>query len=113
MRKVVGWTLTLALLIGGVIYYFITLSLYEPSKDSFDFPVPINAELVQENGKGKSYDWSKASEENGIPFGYKLVLKVNGWKKGEREGASVYYTKGNHKIDLISTTDHLDIITVK
>ncbi|MBT2605030.1 hypothetical protein J7E55_18720 [Bacillus sp. ISL-53] len=113
MKKMVGWTLTLAtLLIGGVIYYFITLSLYEPSKDAFDFPVPKNAELVQENVKGKSYDWSKASEENGIPFGYELVLKSNGWKKGEREGASVFYTKGNHKIDLISTTKHLDILKV-
>ncbi|MET3322652.1 UNVERIFIED_ORG: hypothetical protein ABIC97_005800 [Peribacillus simplex] len=113
MKKMVGWTLTLAtLLIGGVIYYFITLSLYEPSRDSFDFPVPKNAELVQENEQGKSYDWSKASEENGIPFGYELVLKANGWKKGEREGASVFYTKGNQKIDLISTTKHLNILKV-
>ncbi|WP_281251490.1 hypothetical protein [Paenisporosarcina indica] len=34
-----------------------------------------------------------ASEENGIPLGYELALQANGWNKGEREGASVYYTK--------------------
>lgn len=114
MKKKGGWMITAAaLLVGGVLYYFNTLSHYEPAKDSFDFPVPIAAEFVQENGEGKSYDWSKASEENGIPFGYKLVLKAHGWKTGEREGASVYYTKGEHKIDLISTTKHLDIIKVK
>lgn len=83
----VGWTLTLATrLIGRFIYYFIPLSLYEPLKDLFDSPIPKNAELVQESEQGKSYDWSNASKENGIPFGYELVLKANGWKKGEREG---------------------------
>ncbi|MBS2970810.1 hypothetical protein J9317_18885 [Metabacillus sp. KIGAM252] len=113
MKKITGWILALAaLLVGGALYYFITLSLYEPSEDLYSFPVPKNAEVVQKNEHGNSYDWSKTSEENGIPFGYELVLKANGWKKGEREGASVYYTKGNHKIDLISTTKHLGIIRV-
>ncbi|MGN1400995.1 MAG: hypothetical protein ACI4XL_05780 [Bacillus sp. (in: firmicutes)] len=113
MKKLVGWTLTLAtLLICGVIYYFITYFLYEPSKDLFGFPVPRNAELIEESELGKSYEWSKASEENGIPFGYELVLKANGWKKGEREGASVIYTKGKHRIDLISSTKQLYILKV-
>ncbi|MCM3440210.1 hypothetical protein ACUIJN_23340 [Metabacillus halosaccharovorans] len=110
-KKMVVWTIALATpLFGGVIYYFILQSLYLPSEDLFNFPVPRNAEVIQENEIGKSYDWSPASEENGIPFGYELVLKFNGWKKGEREGASVVYTKGNKKIDLISTTKHLNIL---
>ncbi len=29
---------------------------------------------------------------------------------GEREGASVLYTKGNRKIDLICTREHLNIL---
>lgn len=112
-KKMVSWTIALATpLFGGVIYYFILQSLYLPSEDLFNFPVPRNAELIQENEKEISYDWSAASEENGIPFGYELVLKANGWKKGEREGASVLYTKGNKKIDLISTTKHLNILKV-
>ncbi|MRX71828.1 hypothetical protein GJU40_06515 [Bacillus lacus] len=110
-KKMIGWTIALAMpLLGGVIYYFILLALYLPSEDLFNFPVPRYAELIQENEIGKSYDWSAASEDKGIPFGYELVLKINGWKKGEREGASVIYTKGNKKIDLISSTKHLNIL---
>ena len=101
------------LLIGGAIYYFITVSLYKPSKELYNFRIPKNAELVQENSRGKSYDWSPTSEESGIPFGYKLAIKVSGWKKGERDGASVYYTKGTKKIDLISSTKHLNILKVE
>ncbi len=113
MKKKVGWTLALAaLLLSGVAYYFLTLSLYEPTEDLFGFPVPKSAELVGESSVGKNYEWSRASEEYGIPYGYELAPKKNGWKKGEREGASVYYTKGNHKIDLISMTGTLDILRV-
>ena len=113
LKKTIGWTLALTmLLIGGAIYYFITVSLYEPSKELYNFPIPKNAEFVQESSRGKSYDWSPASEESGIPLGYELAIKVNGWKKGERKGASVYYTKGTKKIDLISSTKHLNILKV-
>ena len=113
LKKTIGWTLALSmLLIGGVIYCFIIISLYEPSKELYNFPIPKNAELVQESSRGKSYDWSSASEESGIPFGYEMAIKVNGWKKGERDGASVYYTKGTKKIDLISSTKHLNILKV-
>lgn len=111
MKKKIGWTLALAaLLISGSAYYFITLSLYEPTEDLYGFPVPKNAELVEESSAGKNYEWSRASEENGIPYEYEFALKKNGWEKGEREGASVYYTKGDHKINLISTTKQLDIL---
>ncbi len=59
------------------------------------------------------YEWSKASEENGIPQGYKLVIKSQGWKEKEREGASTYYEKEDKKIDLISQTDELTLIEDK
>lgn len=68
-KKMVSWTIALATpLFRGVIYYFILQSLYLPSEDLFNFPVPRNAELIQENEKEISYGWSAASEENGIPF---------------------------------------------
>jgi len=110
-KKKKGWKIALATpLVGGVIYYFILLFLYLPSEDFYNFPVPRNAELIKENEKAKSYYWSAAIEEYGIPFGYELVIKINGWKKGEREGALVLYTKGNKIIDLILTREHLDIL---
>ena len=71
------------------------------------------AELTDQNELGKIYTWSKASEENGIPFGYEVVLWMHGWKKGERLGASVHYSNGNYTIDLISTRDHMDILRSK
>ncbi|PJN91696.1 hypothetical protein [Bacillus sp. mrc49] len=115
MKKKIGWTLAMiALLIGGsVLYYFGTLALYETNEDLYEFPVPKNAELTKESEYGKNYDWSRASEENGIPSSYEWVIKANGWKKGEREGASVLYTKGDHTIDVISTNKKLDILRVK
>ncbi|QED50000.1 hypothetical protein FSZ17_04630 [Cytobacillus dafuensis] len=115
MKKIIGWITALMTLVIGISigYYFIALSLYEPSDELYGFPIPKKAEFVQESDKSKSYDWSRTSEENGIPFDYEIALKVNDWKKGEREGASVLYKKGNHTIDLISTTKRLDIIKVK
>ncbi|MEW4306007.1 hypothetical protein [Rossellomorea marisflavi] len=101
-----------ALIAAGPLYYFITLALYEPSEDLYHFPVPTHAKLVGENEPGHQYDWSRASEENGIFYGYEMVLKANGWEKGEREGASVYYTKGDHTIDLMSASKHLEILKV-
>ncbi|MCM3766062.1 hypothetical protein [Neobacillus niacini] len=115
MRKSIAWTIVfMTLAIGiGIGYYFIALSLYEPSEDLYGFLIPKNAESVNSSNKSESYDWSRASEEYGIPFDYEIALKANGWRKGEREGASILYTKGSHSIDLISTTKRLDIIKVK
>jgi hypothetical protein len=111
LKKISLWSLILiALLLGIGLINFLS---YEQDSELYDFPIPKNAELTNHNEFGKSYTWSKASEENGIPFGYEFVLWVHGWKKEEREGASVYYFKGNYTIDLISTHDHLDILRSK
>lgn len=116
LKKTIGWTLALTtLLIGGAIYYFITVSLYEPSEDLFDFPIPKKAELVKENEHAVIYDWSSASEENGIPFGYKLVIKANGWERVESSDidASPHYSKGNHQINVLSLRKQLTLIIEK
>jgi hypothetical protein len=114
VKKKVGWSIALVTLfiVVGIATYLITLSFYESSEDLYGFPVPQNAKLIQKSGQSESYDWSKASEEDGIPFVYEIALKASGWTKGVREGASVLYKKGNHTIDLISTTKRLDIIKV-
>lgn len=51
-------------------------------------------------------------EENGIPYGEEIALKAKGWKKGKSEGASVFYTKENNTIDLLTTTKQLEILRV-
>jgi len=112
MKKIFIWFLSLLLILGGI-FYFTIFFAYQPAEDLFNFPIPKSAEIIDEKGSSRSYNWSKASEENGIPFGYEMVLKANGWKKGERDGASVIYTKGKHSIDLISTTKHLNLIIEK
>ncbi|TWT27214.1 hypothetical protein [Planomicrobium sp. CPCC 101110] len=94
------------LLISGIFCYTIFFS-YQPSEEVSDFPVPKKAELIEANRHARTYNWAPASEENGIPFGYKIVLKVNGWEEQEREGASVIYTKGDKQVDVISQTQLL------
>lgn len=106
-------TVSAILLIGAAIFYFVTFFSYIPSDKFFGFPVPKNAKLVKGKERVNIYDWSKASEENGIPLGYKLVIKSKGWKERDREGASTYYEKGNQRIDLISQTDELILIKDK
>ncbi|WKA56642.1 hypothetical protein [Planococcus shixiaomingii] len=114
MKILSGWKLALtALVAGAIIYVGVTFSLYEPSEDLYGFPIPKNAELVREDIYGNSYSWSPVSEEEGIPFAYELVLKLNGWHKGEIEGASVYYYKGSNKVDLVSSTEQFNILRVK
>ncbi|MED4112422.1 hypothetical protein [Priestia megaterium] len=112
MKKAVTTVLAI-LLMGAAIFYFITFFAYIPSNKFFSFPVPKNAKLVKGKERVNIYDWSKASEENGIPSGYKLVIKSKGWKERNREGASTYYEKGNKIIDLISQTDKLTLIKDK
>lgn len=97
-------TLTGIVLIGAVIFYFVTFFAYIPSDKFSGFPVPKDAELEKETAHANIYEWSKASEENGIP---------QGWKEKEREGASTYYEKEDKKIDLISQTDELTLIEDK
>lgn len=112
MMKIFGWVLAVLVFI-GVGLYSTTVFAYHSSKELFNFPVPKHAELIEENTNCKTYEWSHASEENGIPVAYELVLKVNGWEKGESEGSSVYYIKGNHQIDVISNTDLLTLRKIK
>ncbi|MFP5114659.1 hypothetical protein ACSU64_20075 [Bacillaceae bacterium C204] len=60
------------------------------------FPVPKNADLLKKNAEFKEYKWSPASEENGIPLRYRIVINLSGWKKKEQEGSLTVYEKNNH-----------------
>ena len=111
MKKKVKWIIVTFI---GIIFISSNY-IYEKSEDLYGFLIPIKAELVQENElvkgyKMKGYNWARASEENGIPLDYEIILKINGWEKGERLGACVIYKKRNHTIDLCSFHKVLDVM---
>ncbi|WP_017379674.1 hypothetical protein [Paenisporosarcina sp. TG-14] len=112
MKKKVGMTLALLLVVGGFFYYT-TFFAYQPLEELSNFPIPKTAVLLIEMEDVKFYDWSRATAGSGIPFGYEIVLKANGWKQGEVEGASVSFTKGDHQIRLISQTGLFTLIKIK
>ncbi|MGA5692806.1 hypothetical protein [Cytobacillus pseudoceanisediminis] len=109
MKKKSVLALAFTFLIIGCVYYYLIYSPYEQAGEFSGFPVPINAEKIRETEGSIIYKWSRASEENGIPAGYRRAIKVNGWEEVGREGALVFYTNGKQKIDLLSTTKQLSI----
>ncbi|MBC5638064.1 hypothetical protein H8S33_14800 [Ornithinibacillus sp. BX22] len=115
MKKKKKWPAisVIALLGAGLVFYLLTFLLYEPSEDFYEFPVPKIATLLHKDELTERYEWVHASEENGIPSIYKWVLSKNGWKEEISEGASTLYTNGSHTIDLISTTNMLEVIKVE
>lgn len=108
MKKNISRVIITIILLGGILLLAIFFS-YEESDKFFDFPIPKDAELVSDKEGVTVYNWSKASEENGIPYIYKQIIKSKGWSKVDREGASTYYKKDEHRIDLISQTKRLTL----
>lgn len=103
-----------AILTGGTVAVmaigFSWFNHYGQDASLYHFPVSNQVILLKEHESGKSFQWLRATEEHGIPFDYEMAIKLRGWDKGEREGAAVEYTKGEHVITLISTTNHLTIL---
>ena len=97
------------ILIGGILF-FTTYFAYEENDKFFNFPIPQNAELLSDKEDVAIYNWSKATEENGIPFVYEIIIKSKGWSNVGREGAATNYEKDGHRIVLISQTDQLTLI---
>ncbi|MGK7377588.1 hypothetical protein ACSFXN_07075 [Planococcus sp. 1R117A] len=101
------------LLLTSGIFYYTTFFSYQPSEELSSFPIPKKAELIEVNRHASVYSWASASEENGIPYGYQVVLKFNGWEEQAREGASVIYSKEDTQIDVISQTELLTVRNMK
>lgn len=106
----VKWTILLGFTVAITLFSSTLFNQYKPDSSLYGFPIPNQAVLVKEHDTGKNFEWSRASEENGIPFDYEMTLKLRGWKKGNREGAAVVYTKDQQVITLISQTDILDVL---
>ena len=105
MKKKVKLILLTIILI--CIIFFSPNFIYKTSDKFFGFPIPIKAKLMKEVNQTKGYRWWRASEENGIPADYKIMIKLNGWEKGEQEGACTVYTKENHTVELCSFNKEL------
>ncbi|MGE6260680.1 hypothetical protein ACQKCU_22835 [Heyndrickxia sporothermodurans] len=87
----------------------ITFFSYEESQKFKGFPVPKHAKITKNKSNFEAFDWSPASEEEGLPLRYRLIIKLKGWKKTFKEGSLTIYEKDNYKIDVISQTDYLSI----
>lgn len=109
MKNKISKTIIFTILIGGILFFTIYFAYGENDK-LFNFPIPQNAELLSDKEGVAIYNWSKVTEENGIPFIYELIIKSKGWSNVGREGAATYYEKDGHRIVLISQTDQLTLI---
>lgn len=55
--------------------------------------MPRTAHLLNNEEGILLYCWSKAFEENGIPFSYELIIKSKGWNSLGRKGVLTSYKK--------------------
>lgn len=112
MKSKLAWLGAFFILLTGFLYVA-TFYAYEPAETLGGFPEPVFAEITEDKETAKLYYWNGASEEDGIPFGYEVVIRASGWKKGAREGASVMYHKGDEQVDVISSTNRLILMKKK
>ncbi|MCM3731528.1 hypothetical protein M3196_07615 [Fictibacillus nanhaiensis] len=87
----------------------IFLFSFRESEEFKGFPVPKSAELIENKSKLEKYKWESASEENGLPLRYQLIIKLWGWEKKEQEGALSIYEKDGKEVGVISLTDYLSL----
>lgn len=90
-------------------YFTITYISFDQVQEFGGFPIPKDAELTKEEENFIEYNWSKASEENGIPKRYQKELEKEGWDIDWREGSATVYKKDAIKVLLICSTDYLSI----
>jgi hypothetical protein len=90
---------------------FIFLFSFRESQEFKGFPVPKTAELTEKKSKLEKYKWDSASEENGLPLRYQLIIKLWGWDKREQMGALSIYEKNGEEVGVISLTDYLSLST--
>ncbi len=98
----------IAFIIAFTFYYGQT---FEEAIYSEGFPVPGQAKISKVSSKNgfESYTWQPATEENGLPLRYKLMIRLSGWKKADRMGAMTTYEKDGRTVDIISQKNYLGI----
>lgn len=88
---------------------------YRSSAVQKGFPIPMFAKQIggDEQEGWEQYEWWLASEENGLPSHYRVVITLWGWEEIEEEqmGARKVFEKDGQKVFVISVTDELVIST--
>lgn len=93
--------------IGIGIYYYTNLeNNYNLVQEYYDFPIPNDAKLVNENPKVNDYRWEPSTGTE-VPISYRLMIKKSGWKQIKIEGANILYKKGGKYITLSFATDYI------
>ena len=107
-------------LVGLVIAIVFALIFYygQSFKDSVfteGFPVPGKAKVhkISDEHKLESYNWSGASEEDGLPLRYRVVIRLAGWKKVDTFGAMTTFEKDGVIIEVVSATKMIDLYSEK
>lgn len=79
------------------------------------FPIPGKAEVykMSEEHNFESYKWNGASEENGLPLRYKVVIRLAGWKNVDTFGTMTTFEKDGVKIEVMSSTKMIDLYSEK
>ncbi|NYF23286.1 hypothetical protein [Sporosarcina sp. JAI121] len=98
----------IAFIIALTFYYGQT---FEEAIYSEGFPVPGKARIVKVSSvkSFESYSWKPASEENGLPIRYQLIIRLSGWKKVNQVDGMTTYEKEGQKVDIVSRNNHLGI----
>lgn len=91
------------------VYFVLTYISFEQVQKFGGFPLPKDAEVIKEEENFIEYNWSKASEEDGIPKRYQKELEKEGWEIDWLEGAGTIYTKNDIKVLLICSEKYLSI----
>lgn len=107
------------LIIGGslclLVYLFVFVIIYKEAATVEGFPVSRFAELknIPKVDKYEQYQWKSASEENGLPALYLLMIKLKGWRELERMGSVTVFEKDGRRVEVNSQTNYLSIIPNK
>lgn len=104
--------LGIAVVVALIFYYG---QSFKDSVFTEGFPIPGNAELHRISGEHKLeiYNWNGASEEDGLPLRYRTVIRLAGWKKIDTFGAMTTFEKDGVIIEIVSTTNMIDIYSEK
>ena len=104
--------LVFAIVFALILYYS---QSFKDSVFTEGFPIPGKAELHKISGEHKleSYNWNRASEDDGLPLRYKAVIRLAGWKKVDSFGAMTSFEKDGVMIEVISTTNMIDYYSEK
>ncbi len=100
----------------ALVALFIVLTFYygqsfEEAIYTERFPIPPTAKISKISSLKllETYQWEPASEENGLPLRYKLMIRLSGWKEIDRMGALTTYKKGNLTVDVVSYNNRIEL----